>query len=530
MLELINYYIKNIQIPSVKEDECMAEEKKTKTRIVHTTLDRMPYGDYTSDNVEERKKYITIPQGVRRSELMRDVAVIAWPSLLELILAQLTSMADQVMVGRIPGEAGVQGLSAVGLAMQPKFLLMIMVMSLNVGSTAVIARYRGQKNHAKANQVFRQALVMNLAIGFFFMIFGRVTSAALIRMMSGGSRATIDAVTMQKATNYLNIQMYGFMAVMFSFTITAALRGIGDSKVPLFYNTTANIVNVIFNYIMIYGKFGCPAMGVEGASWATDIGQCVGAAIAIWSVWGTKRYVGIDLKEKFSFDKGILNDVVRIGFPAMIEQAFMRTGAIIFTRAVSGLGTVLFATHNICMNIQALSMMIGQAFAVSATTLMGQSLGKRRYDMAVIYMRYTRMLGLCVSALVGLLVVTFRTQIIGIHNTTPEVIVAGSSILLLIGCAQPVQAEQFIISGGLRGAGDTRFAAMVTAVTVILIRSGLAVLMIRVFHMGLWGAWIAMLSDQIMRTLLMYYRYSTGKWAHMALAHAMEKETEHPEG
>ena len=76
---------------------------------------------------------------------MRDVAMIAWPSLMELILSQLTSMADQIMVGRIPGEAGVQGLSAVGLAAQPKFMLMIMVMALNVGSTAVIARYSGQK-------------------------------------------------------------------------------------------------------------------------------------------------------------------------------------------------------------------------------------------------------------------------------------------------------------------------------------------------------------------------------------------------
>ena len=143
----------------------MAEEKKTKTKIVHTTLDRLPYGDYTAENVAERKKYVTIPENVRRGELMRDVAMIAWPSLMELILSQLTSMADQIMVGRIPGEAGVQGLSAVGLAAQPKFMLMIMVMALNVGSTAVIARYRGQKNHAKANQVFRQALLLNLIIG-----------------------------------------------------------------------------------------------------------------------------------------------------------------------------------------------------------------------------------------------------------------------------------------------------------------------------------------------------------------------------
>ena len=504
----------------------MAEEKKRKTKIIRTTLDRLPYGDYTPENVEQRKKNITIPDGVRRRELARDVAIIAWPSLLELILAQLTSMADQVMVGRIPGEAGVQGLSAVGLAMQPKFLLMIMVMALNVGSTAVIARYRGQQNRVKANQVFRQALLLNFCLGVVFLTIGRLSSASLIRLMSGGRNAAIDAVTLQKATNYLNIQLYGFIPLMFTFTITAALRGIGDSRVPLFYNTTANVVNVLFNYIMIYGKFGCPAMGVEGASWATDIGQCVASAIAIFSVWGEKRYVGINLREKFTFDTFILKNVVKIGIPAMVEQMFMRVGAIIFTRAVSGLGTVMFATHNICMNIQGMSMMIGQAFAVSTTTLLGQSLGKRRYDMAVIYMRFTRMLGFCVAAFVGTMVILFRRNIVGIYNSTPEVIQAGSAILLMIGFAQPIQAEQFIVSGGLRGAGDTRFSAFVTAVTALFVRSGLAVVMIRVFGWGLWGAWIAMLCDQILRTALMYYRYSTGKWARMALSHAMERATE----
>ncbi|MBR6114701.1 MAG: MATE family efflux transporter [Oscillospiraceae bacterium] len=505
------------------------EEKKTKSKIVHTTLDRLPYGDYTAENVTERKGKIAIPPDVRKRELIRDVAIIAWPSLVELILAQLTSMADQVMVGRIPGRAGVQGLSAVGLAMQPKFLLMIMVMALNVGSTAVIARYRGQQNREKANQVFRQALLMNFVLGVICLTIGRLSSSALIRLMSGGKNASIDADTLRMATNYLNIQLYGFIPLMFTFTITAALRGIGDSRVPLFYNTTANVVNVIFNYIMIYGKFGCPAMGVEGASWATDIGQCVASAIAIYSVWGRKRYVGIDVHDKFTFDGEIMKNVAKIGFPAMVEQVFMRIGAIIFTRAVSGLGTVMFATHNICMNIQAMSMMIGQAFAVSTTTLMGQSLGKWRYDMAVIYMRFTRILGFCVAACVGTLVIIFRHTIVGIYNTTPEVIAAGSAILLVIGFAQPIQAEQFIISGGLRGAGDTRFSAVVTAITALFIRSGLAVIMIRVFHWGLWGAWIAMLTDQIIRTLLMYYRYSTGKWARMALRHAREKMPPVPE-
>ncbi len=497
----------------------MNEAKETKTKIVRTALDRLPYGDATAENVGKSKEKVRLPEGVHRRELIRDVAVIAWPSLLELVLTQLTSMADQIMVGRMPGEAGVQGLSAIGLAMLPKFLLMTMIIALNVGSTAVIARFRGQQNREKANQVFRQALVLNVVLGVVFSVVGWLLAPALIDLTSGGENGAISAAVLEQAVTYLRIQMVGFLPLMFTVTITAALRGIGDSRTPLFYNTIANVVNLFFNYVMIYGKLGCPAMGVAGAAWATDIGQLAACFIAIWSVRGDRRYVGIDLKEKFRFDWPIMENVISIGLPSMIEQLLMRAGMIIFNRTVSSLGDVLYATHHVCMNIQSISLMIGQAFATSTTTLMGQSLGKRRYDMAVQYMRQTRLLGVAVSVVVGVLLGFFGRTIVSVYNTTPEVVKTGGDLLILLAFMLPVQSEQFIISGGLRGAGDTRFSAWVTAVTALLIRSSVALIAVRALHWGLWGAWIAMVLDQLIRTGLMLYRYGTGKWAQICLRH-----------
>ena len=500
----------------------MNEARQTKTKIVRTALDRLPYGDATAENVGKSKEKVRLPEGVHRRELIRDVTLIAWPSLVELILTQLTSMADQIMVGRMPGEAGVQGLSAIGLAMLPKFLLMTMIMALNVGSTAVIARFRGQQNREKANQVFRQAILLNLLLGVIFSVVGWALSPALIDLMSGGENGAISPAVLQQAVSYLRIQMVGFLPLMFTVTVTAALRGIGDSRTPLFYNTIANVVNLVFNYVMIYGKLGCPAMGVEGAAWATNIGQIAACLIAVWSVRGDRRYVGINLKEKFRFDWPIMENVISIGLPSMIEQLLMRAGMIIFNRTVSSLGDVSFATHHVCMNIQAISVMIGQAFATSTTTLMGQSLGKRRYDMAVLYMRQTRLLGVAVSVVVGVLLGVFGRTIVSIYNTTPEVVKTGGDLLILLAFMIPVQSEQFIISGGLRGAGDTKFAAWVTAITALLIRSAIALVAVYVFKWGLWGAWIAMVLDQLVRSGFMLYRYGTGKWAHLSLRQ-MEK-------
>ena len=477
-------------------------------KIIQTALDQLPYGS-PEDRPQSKQRKLPLPEGVSRKQMIRDVLIIAWPSLVELILTQLTSMADQIMVGRLPGEAGIAALSAVGLAAQPKFLLMTMIMSLNVGATAVIARYRGQQNQEKARQAFRQTVLLNLLVGLFFMCIGLAFAPQLIRFMSGEG---ISEQTLNLATEYLDIQMYGFLPLVMGFTITAALRGIGDSKTPMVYNTVANVVNVIMNYALIYGKFGFPAMGVAGASWATVIGQTIASFMAIYVVFSGKNYIFFDFRKITQFDKSMLSNVISIGFPAMVEQLFMRAGVIVFTRAVAGLGDTMYATHQICMSIQAFSFMMGQAFASSATTLMGQSLGKCRYDMAVNYMKQTRQLGFYVSVLLGILIIIFREPIVAIYNENPDVIHAGSSIMVVIALSQPIQAAQFIVSGGLRGAGDTKYTAFVILITTLGVRSILAVLLVNILQWGLWGAWIALMADQCLRSALMIHRYNSCKW------------------
>ena len=493
-------------------------ETRTRTKVIRTTLDSLPYGTYSADTLDPKEK-IVLPSGVSRRQLIRDAVIIAWPSLVELLLTQLTSMADQVMVGNIAAEAGKVALSAVSLAAQPKFLLMTMIQALNVGSTAVIARFRGQQNREKTNQVFRQALLLNLIIGAVMALLGTAFAPQLIGFMSGKG---IRAETRELAAEYLRIQMYGFVPLVLTFSCTAALRGIGDSRTSMVYNTVANVVNVCGNYVLIYGKFGCPALGVAGASIATVIGQTVAFCIAMAIVLRGRRYIYLSFRERFRFDGELFGNVVSIGVPSMIEQLFMRAGMIVFTRMVSGLGEDYYAAHTVCMNVMSLSFMLGQAFATATTTLMGQSLGKRRYDMAVLYMRQTRLLGMIAATVVGVLLAVFNRGVIEVYNKSPEVIEIGGKVIFIIAAAQPLQALQFIVAGGLRGAGDTRFTAICTAITVFGLRTGLVLLLTGVLGMGLWGAWIAIMADQAVRTVLVMWRYNTGLWARRALKHAEE--------
>lgn len=479
-------------------------------KIIKTSLDSLPFGDENSfPSKDEPIRHTPIPEGLTGKMIYQDVIRIAWPAFLELVLTQLTSMADQMMVGRLPGEIGVQALSAVGLCAQPKFLLMTMMIALNTGSTAMVARFRGQGNRERANQTFRQSILLNILISALMTILGLLFIRPMILLISGGG---ISEETIQYAVEYFRIQLYGFVPLCITFTITAVLRGIGDTRTPLIYNTLSNIVNLIFNYLLIYGKFGFPEMQVLGASLATVIGQMVAFVIAVGFSLNKKRYIYISFREKFKIDFEILANVVKIGIPSMIEQVFLRVGMIIYTRTVAGLGDVSYATHQICMNIQSLSYMIGQAFANSATTLMGQSLGKRRLDMAELFTRYTRRIGLLSSVIVGILFAVFRAQIVGAYNDTLEVISSGSEILLLVALMQPVQTSQFVVAGALRGAGDTKFTAVAMFSTVLILRSVLSVTLVSVLHFGLWGAWIALAVDQCVRSVMIAVHFQRGKW------------------
>lgn len=479
-----------------------------KTNRLQTTLDRLPYGDEIASSDLKVKK--SLPEGVKSSELYQDVIRIAWPSFVELLLTQLASMVDLMMVGSIGGKTnpsmGAQALSAVGLTTQPKFLLMAAFIAMNTGVTALVARYKGTGDKEQANLVVRQGLLFTFIATIFLSILGIIFAKPMVLFMG----STEEIVT-EWGTQYLQIQMAGFLTMALTSTITASLRAVGDSRTCMIYNLIANGVNVIFNWLLIYGNLGFPEMGVAGASLATVIGQLVAFIIALSVLLRGNGFLKLEVKLGFYPHKLTLQNMLNIGLPAMIEQLLMRTGIIIFTRTVASLGTTAYATHQICMNIVSLSFMTGQAFAVSATTLVGQSLGRRRPDMAEAYCSKARTTGL-ISALVFMVVfAVFGREIVSLYNSDPSIIETGAKIMLFVAFLQPFQTSQFIIAGGLRGAGDTKATALITFLTVLLLRPGLAILLVNA-GLGLYGAWIAFVSDQLTRSFLVLTRYNSGKW------------------
>lgn len=475
---------------------------------LQTTLDRLPYGEEVSSG--DLKVTNKLPAGVKSGELYRDIIRIAGPSFVELLLTQLTSMVDLMMVGSMGGKEnpalGVQALSAVGLTTQPKFLLMAAFVAMNTGVTALVAQYKGREDKKHANLIVRQGLMLTFLITVVMSVLGFFFARPMVIFM--GSK---EEIVTEWATQYLQIQMAGFITMALTSTITAALRAVGDSRTSMIYNIVANVVNVIFNWLLIYGNLGCPELGVAGASIATVIGQLAAFIMALTVLIRGNGFLKLEIRLGFRPDKAVLKDITGIGTPSMAEQLLMRAGMIIFAKTVADLGTAVYATHQVCMNIQALSFMTGQAFAVSATSLMGQSLGKRRVDMAQAYCSKVRRVGLWVAILLAVIFIFFGGDIVGLYNSDPEIIRMGGRIMLFVAFLQPFQSSQFIIAGGLRGAGDTKATAKITFLTVLIVRPILAIVLVKL-GLGLYGAWLAMAADQLLRSLLVWLRYKGGKW------------------
>jgi putative MATE family efflux protein len=208
----------------------------------------------------------------------------------------------------------------------------------------------------------------------------------------------------------------------------------------------------------------------------------------------------------------LIQRIIKVGAPAMLEQLVMRFGMVTYTRVVSGLGTMVYAAHQIGMNIVGLSFTPGMGFGMAATSLVGRSLGRKRPDWAETYGWQTRRIGTMVATFMGFVFFFGGGYLAALYTDDPDVIKNAATALKIIALVQPLQSTQFILAGALRGAGDTRWPLISTLVGVVFVRVALATLFVKVLNWGLMGAWLAMAIDQCTRSMFIYFRYRSGHW------------------
>jgi len=437
-----------------------------------------------------------------KSEIQQVVWRLAAPTLAEMFLVSLVGIADMIQVGRL----GPAAITSVGLTNQPMMLLQSVFQALNVGTTALVARSIGMDKPKQASDTLKQTFYVTILLGLTVSLFAGVMAPYILKFMG----AEPDVI--EVGTPYFQVVGFGFIFNAIAMAIASALRGAGDTRTPMTINLVANTVNIIGNAILIWGLFGFPRWGVFGAGVATVFSRFVAA---VWfltiAVKGEKR-LKLDLKERYKPDLEILGRIYYIGLPAAAEQLVLRTGQVMFAKVVSSLGTVTFAAHQVSMNILSLTFMPGQAFATAATTLVGQNLGAERPDDAERCANTSRNMGLVVGIVMAVVFIFFGKYIAWLYTGDMSVVLVSALVLRIYAFAQPFQSTQFILAGGLRGAGDTMYPLYSTAAGMWIGRVALGWFFVNVAHWGLPGAWLGMTMDQVLRGTLILLRFRAGKW------------------
>lgn len=437
-------------------------------------------------------------------ENMQTVFRVAWPSVLESFFTSLVGMVDSLMVSRV----GAHAVAAVGLTTQPKFIGLAVFIALNVSVSALVARRKGENRKKEANQVLCAALLFAAVMTVVVSAACVILSDPIIRLCGSEEASHREAVI------YFRIIMGYIGFTVISLTVNAAQRGAGNTKIAMKTNVAANLVNVCFNYLLIEGRFGFPALGVRGAAIATVIGSAVGCVMSLAAACRNDGFIDLRYlwKERIRPTLDVAKSMVKLGSSVFAEQLLMRAGFLSVAVMAARMGTAAFAAHQVGMNVMSLSFSFGDGMQVAAVTLIGQSLGRKDIEGAKIYGSCCQLIGKIIAVCLAVVYLTGGAFLYRLFFAEEEIIAIGVEIMRVIVFIVILQISQVIYMGCLRGAGDVLYTTMASTISVTLIRPLASYLLCYTAGFGIIGIWFGVLADQISRFLFTSLRFRSGKW------------------
>ncbi len=443
------------------------------------------------------------------SDNVKKVIHIAWPAVLESFFTAFVGLVDSYMVSSL----GAAAVASVGLTTQPKFIGFSLFFATNVAVSALVARRKGEQNKEGANRIFSTTLVFVVlaAIGMSVLL---VSCADPIIKLCGSEPETHEG-----AVTYFRIIMGGMIFNCIQMGINAAQRGAGNTKITMRTNLVSNIVNVIFNYLLIGGNFGFPALGITGAALATVLGAVVACFMSIWSVRKMDNFVSIRyiLAQKLWPTFAAFKNLVSVGYSVFAEQLLMRVGFMATSLMMASQGTQAMAAHQVGMNIMGLSFSFGDGLQATAVALIGFSLGAKKPDLAKEYGAICRVLGTCISVVLAVLYLFGGRWLYSMFFVEKEIIDIGVQIMCVTAVVVMLQIAQVIYMGCLRGAGDTLYTAMASTISVSVVRTAVSYIGGFVLGGGVIGIWMGILADQVSRLIFGASRFKKGKWTEIKI-------------
>ncbi len=434
---------------------------------------------------------------------------MAWPAMIESIFVTLAGFIDSLMVSSL----GANAVAAVGLTTQPKFIGLAIFFALSVSLSAIVARRRGTDDKKSANNV--------LVTGFLFAVIGALLSSLLfvkfadpIMKFCGSTENTHnDAVT------YFSIIMGGMIFNCLQIAVNSAQRGAGNTKITMRTNITSNLVNIVLNYLLIGGKFGFPALGIQGAALATVLGTVVSCIMSIISISKKDSFLSIPyiIKNKIMPSISSFIMICKLGYSLLLEQILLRIGFAATAIMAAKMGDNSMAAHQVGMNILGISFSFGDGLQSAAVALIGRKLGEGDKDKAKAYGSACQFLGSIASIFVTIAFAFSGKAIMQLFFKESEIVSIGIGIIWLLIPIAFFQIRSTIYMGCLRGAGDTLYTAIISVICVTIIRTAFSYFFGFALGWGIFGVWTGIIAHQMAMYILSCIRFKSGKWTSIVI-------------
>lgn len=445
---------------------------------------------------------------IRRDPLLKkQILTIAGPAMGEMIMYMIIGLVDIAVVGRL----GAAPLAAVSLGAEVFFSLVLFLESVAVGSNILVAQAKGANSYDRIRSYIAHTIIIALILGVAAQQGGLRYGPAFLDLFA------VEPDVYVQTCDYLRITFMIAPFALMLFMINAVFRGLGRTDIPMVIAIIVNIINVVGDIVLVYGLAGFPAMGVAGAAAATAAAHVSGCVFALAALF-TLKQVRPRLHDFFPPRRKSFQDILTLGIPSLLEQFFYITSNLISIFLLVYLGTISFATHQVAVYVESVSFMPGFGIAIAATTLVGQAVGAqdprnaRRVAQGCIEFCFV------IMGFFALIFALVPSWVASLFTNDPDIIALAEVIIRIAALEQLTIAFTTVVSGVLKGSGNTRTPMLISTGFTWLFRIPMMYLLVRVWSVPLMYIWFLFIIDWLLRSLVYLFLYRRQHWLRPAYA------------
>ena len=430
---------------------------------------------------------------------------IAWPLILTNLLNVAVGIVDLKMVGTL----GFESIAAVGMSRQVTMFIMVLMIAISGGSSVMVARAYGSGDQSLVSIISARSIVYMLASAIFIVTPLGLLAAKPILVALGGAESVVEL-----GDSYLKILFAGSVFMMFNFGVSGVLLGVGKTRVSLVLLLCVNLLNILLNYIFIFGVGPIPAFGINGAAMGTVAARALGSIAGVWILKNPKYLIQARLKEGFVFDSDLLKKILYLGGPRSLQGIVRNFSRLMTIRIVTLLpnATRAVSAYSVAMQVRMISSFVGLAFMSAAMARVGQNMGAKDSDSAEKSGWIAAGMATVIMTLIAAVFFIVPEAIMGFFTKDPEVIDLGRTFFMIIALSEPVMAFAFSLGGALRGGGESMPPFIYGSISDLVVVIAAGYFFAIVLHMGFAGIAVGMALSAVTRAVPTLLRFKVGKW------------------